>query len=61
MKYFDSRRIAFLLEHGIDPCVMKKWNCNQVDRLDNLIKECQIAQHTTIQRMYYWINYNLII
>ena len=39
MKNFDSRRVEFLIEHKINVNVMKQWNKQQTDKLDNLIIE----------------------
>ena len=36
---------------------MKQWNKQQTDKLDNLITECGISQHTTLQYIYYLIYY----
>ena len=50
---FNSNHIEFLIEHKINPKVMKKWNSKQLNKLDNLIKECKIPQHKTLKCMYY--------
>jgi hypothetical protein len=57
MKNFDSRRVEFLIEHKINANKMKQWNKQQIDKLDNLITECGISQHTTLQYIYYLIYY----
>jgi len=57
MNNFDSRRVEFLIEHKINPNKMKQWNKQQTDKLDNLITECGIPQHTTLQYIYYLIYY----
>ena len=48
MNNFDSRRVEFLIAHQINPNKMKQWNKQQTDKLDNLITECGIPQHTTL-------------
>ena len=55
---FNSNHIEFLIEHKINPKVMKKWNFKQLNKLDNLIKECEIPQHKTLKCMYYWMCYH---
>jgi len=57
MNNFDSRRVEFLIEHKINPNVMKQWGKTQTDKLDNLIYECDNPQHTTLQYMYYLMYY----
>jgi hypothetical protein len=57
---FNSQRVQFLIEHKINPKVMKKWNLKQLKKLDNLIEECDIPQHTKYQWIYYWACYNII-
>jgi len=37
MNNFDSRRVEFLIEHKINPKVMKEWGKTQTDKLDNTI------------------------
>jgi len=57
MNNFDSRRVEFLIEHKINPIVMRDWGKTQTDKLDNLIIECDTPQHTTLQYIYYLIYY----
>ena len=53
MNNFDSRRVELLIEHKIDPKVMRDWGKTQTDKLDNLIIECDTLQHTTLQYIYF--------
>ena len=55
---FNSNHIEYLIEHKINPKVMKKWNSKQLNKLDNLIKECEIPQHKTLKCMYFWLHFS---
>ena len=57
MNNFDSRRVEFLIEHQINANEMKQCNKQQTAKLDNLLTECGIPQHTTLQYIYYLIYY----
>jgi hypothetical protein len=58
MKNFESRIVAFLIEHQINPSVIRTWNDTAKQRLDNLINECNIPEHSNAQHIYYWFLYH---
>jgi hypothetical protein len=61
MTNFNSYRVRFLIDHKINPKIMKIWDKERIDRLDNIINECGTKPITTYQVIYYYFYYILSI